>query len=56
MKLIDIVIILLLIPVGFYLRELAYSSYRRPFKLFEDIESLYQSFKRWRERNKKREK
>lgn len=50
MSVLQILLLIVLIPVGLYLRELAYSSIRRPNRLFEDIESLIRSVKQWRER------
>lgn len=43
----EIVIIALLIPVGFYLREMAYKFQRRPSRLQSDITHLWQNLRRW---------
>ena len=41
----EIVILLLLLPIGAYIRELAYQSRRNPNKLYNDIADLIDSIK-----------
>lgn len=52
MKWYEIVIVALLLPVGYYLREITYSSQTRPNRLHEDIAHLWQRL-RDRSRNRK---
>lgn len=49
-----ILLFLLFVPVGLYLRELAYSSYTRPNRLFEDIADLWQRLRLWRQRRREK--
>lgn len=56
MKWYEIVIIALLIPVGYFLRELAYSSQRNPHRLHEAIANLRQNLRRWGSRKNHKEK
>ena len=43
----EIAAIALLIPVGYYLRDIAYSSQRKPNRLQGDIAHLWQILKGW---------
>lgn len=52
----EVIIILLLLPVGLYLREIAYSSITRPNRLFEDIADLWQRLRLWKHRRAEKRK
>lgn len=53
MKWYEIIIITLLIPVGFYLRDAAYNSQRRPNRLLRDVAHLRERLRIWRQRKDK---
>lgn len=55
-EILSVIVVILLIPIGAYLREQIYRSLHGNATIGRDIESLIQSFKEWRYRRELKKK